>query len=275
MLFSLMTYTVAPHWPGGCQSLEEMADLAVEVGCSALELSLGNLGDRSLEEYHQICLDHGLRTSCINAGCDMTSEDDAELQQGVDAGRRLVDLALEVGCKVVMPLPGVAKDYDDKPRALRRMAEGLRRVVGHAQPLGVRVTLEDFPNRLAPNDSIAGMQELLMRVPGLGLTFDNGNWVFAGDDPVTAANTLAPYIFNVHLKDWEPCPEPSSLHLPDGTPVRGGRHGQGLLDQPAILGALAENGYDGFMAFEYEGPADHQQATREGMKYLRDIVVNL
>lgn len=275
MQFSLMTYTVAPHWPGGCQSLEEMADFAVEVGCVALELSAGNLGDRSLAEYRRICLDRGLRTSCINAGCDMSSEDPAAFQKGVDDGRRLVDMAVELDCRVVMPLPGLAKDWDDKPRAMARIAEGLQHLVGYAQPLGVRVTLEDFPNRLAVNDSIAGMQELLMRVPGLGVTFDNGNWIFSGDDPVEAVHALAPHIFNVHLKDWESCPPPSSLHLPDGTPVRGGRHGQGILDQPAILAALAETGYDGFLAFEYEGPLDHKQATREGMAYLRDLVANL
>jgi sugar phosphate isomerase/epimerase len=252
-----------------------MADLAVEVGCTGLELSAGDLGDRSVADFERICRERGLAISCINAGCDMSSEDETTFEKGVDEGRRLVDMAVELDCKVVMPLPGLARDWDDKPRATARIAEGLRHLVGYAQPLGVRVTLEDFPSRLAVNDSIAGIRELLAAVPGLGLTFDNGNWVFAGDDPVDAVNALAPYICNAHLKDWESCPPPSHLHLADGTPIRGGRHGQGILDQPAILAALHENGYDGFLAFEYEGPLDHAQATREGMAYLRDIVAGL
>jgi sugar phosphate isomerase/epimerase len=275
MKFSLMTYTVAPHWPGGCQSLEEMAEFAVEVGFEALELSAGNLGERPAAEFGTICRDHGLAVSCINGGCPMVSPEEGPFREGIAEGKRLVDMAVELDCGVIMPLPGLADSEADKPRAATRIAEGLREVVAHAEPAGVKVTLEDFPNRLAANDSIAGIQWLTQEVPGLGLTFDNGNWMLAGDDPLVALQALACHVANVHIKDWELDPDRNRLQMADGRWIRGGLHGQGLIDHHAVLGELRAMGYEGYLAFEYEGPLSHTDATRQGMAHLRQVLAAL
>jgi len=275
MKFSLMTYTVAPSWPGGCQTLEAMGDLAVALGFEALELSAGNLGERSAEEFGQICRDRDLAVSCINGGCTFAAEDDSEFAQGLDQARYYVDMAVELACPVVMLIPGFATDADDKPRAADRIAEGLRQTVEYSATRGVFITLEDFPNPLAPYASIAEMRWLLETVPGLRLTFDNGNWMIGGDDPLVALQTLGSYVINVHLKDWEVNPDGQGMKLPDGTFIRGGKHGQGLIDHKPILSELKSQGYGGYMAFEYEGPHDHSQATREGIEYIRGLLAEL
>ncbi|NLO05033.1 MAG: hypothetical protein GX131_04300, partial [candidate division WS1 bacterium] len=46
-------------------------------------------------------------------------------------------------------------------------------------------------------------------------------------------------------------------------------------DHQAILTGLVEIGYDGFIAFEYEGVQDHQQATRTGIAYLRGLLAEI
>ena len=65
---------------------------------------------------------------------------------------------------------------------------------------------------------------------------------------------------------------PMVIRRGDGTWIRGGLHGQGLLDHRAILSALVGGGYDGTLAFEYEGPLDHCESTRQGLAYLRQVL---
>jgi len=275
MQFSLMTYTVGPGQPGGLPHLTAIADFAAEVGFTALELSAGHLTDMSPADFGAMCADRDLAVSCINGGCPMTSADDAEFQAGVDQAQQYVDWAVAMDCPVVMLLPGPALNEADKERTRHRIAQGLNLVMPHANAAGIAVTLEDFPNPLTPYCSIADLQWMFAHVPGLQLTYDNGNFMLGGDDPLTALQTLGASVANVHVKDWELDPNQSRLRLPDGRYIRGGLHGQGLINHPLIFAELARQGYDGYLAFEYEGPLDHCEATRQGLAYLQEVVASL
>lgn len=269
MDFSLMTYTVHGGQPGGLETLEEIADFARELDFTALELSARDLAANSPDEIAEICGARGLAISCINGGAPMAAEDDAAFEAGIAQGRELADAAAAMGCPVIMLIPGHAESEDDLPRAARRIAEGLPRVVEYAAGRDVTVTIEDFPNPLSPYASIEQVRYLLDTVPGLKLTYDNGNWLMGGDDPVEALHAFADDIVNAHIKDWEPDPDGSRKRTPDGMSLRGGLHGEGILDHEAILSGLVEIGYDGYLAFEYEGVEDHLEATRRGMEYIR------
>ncbi len=275
MRFSLMTYTVAPSQPGGLQTLEEMADLARELEFEAMELSAGNLGDRSADEFGAICRDRGLAVSCINGPADLAAVDQGDFQAGLDQARGYIEMAGTLDCPVIMLIPGRAASIEDKPRAAARIAEGLQQVVTEAEGAGVTVTLEDFPNLLSPYASVEEIRYLLERVPGLRLTFDNGNFLVAGDDPVQALKAFADRVVNVHIKDWEPDPDRRRIQCADGTWLRGGLHGHGLIDHRAIFAELLKMGYAGYLAFEYEGIINHVQATREGMAYLRQVLAEV
>ena len=275
MRFSLMTYTVAPSQPGGLQTLEEMADLARELEFEALELSAGNLGDRSADEFGAICRDRGLGVSCINGPADLAAVEQGDFEAGLDQARGYIEMAGTVGCPIIMLIPGRAASMEDKPRAAARIAEGLQQVVAEAEGAGVTVTLEDFPNLLSPYASIEEIRHLLNEVPGLQLTFDNGNFVVAGDDPVQALKAFADRVVNVHVKDWEPDPDRRRIECADGSWVRGGLHGEGMLDHRAIFAELVRMDYNGYLAFEYEGVMDHVEATRQGMAYLRQVLAEV
>ncbi len=271
MKFSLMTYTVA----GALETLEEIADLAVEVEFEGLELSAGGLKGRPASEFGAICRDRGLAVSCINGGADLVAEDDAEFAAGVDQAREYIEMAGELDCPVIMIVPARAASMEDKPRATARMGEGLGIIVDEAKSAGVTVTVEDFPNLLTPCSSIAEMEDLLGRAPGLMVNYDNGNWIVGGDDPVAAARAFAGRIANAHIKDWEPDPDQSRIQTADGSWIRGGLHGQGMIDHAAVFAALIETGYDGWLAYEYEGVLDHVEATREAMPYLREVLASV
>ncbi len=267
-----MTYTVHAGQPGGLETLDQIADFARELDFDALELSARDLGALEPAEARAICDERGLAISCINGPANLASPDDPEFEAGLAQGRALIRAAAQMACPVVMVIPGRARSEADKPRAAERIAEGLRRLVEEARDAGVALSIEDFPNPLAPYASIEEVRRLMDGVPGLALTFDNGNWVVGGDDPIDALREFADRIVNCHVKDWEPDPERRRIQCPDGTWIRGGLHGEGLLDHRAILSALVQTGYDGYLAFEYEGVMDHLEATRRGMAHLRRVL---
>ena len=267
-----MTYTVHPGQPGGLQTLEEMADFARQLDFEALELSARDLAGREPEEIAEICGDRSLAISCINGPADLAAADDHAFEAGLVEARALVDAAAEMGCPAIMLIPGRAESEEDMPRAAGRIAEGLDHAVGYGEERGVTVTIEDFPNPLAPYASIEQVRYLMEQAPGLRLTYDCGNWVVGGDDPVQAVYAFADEIANAHIKEWEPDPTESRIRTPEGAWLRGGLHGEGVLDHEAILQGLVEIGYDGYLAFEYEGVEDHQEATRRGVKYLRGLL---
>lgn len=275
MRFSLMTYTVHAGQPGGLQTLDEMADFARELEFEALELSARDLTDHRPDEIARICEARGLSISCINGAADLAAADDGAFAAGLVQARGLIDAAAAMACPTVMLIPGRAESEGDLPRAAARIAEGLREAVGHGEQHGVTVTIEDFPNPLAPYASIEQVRFLLDEAPGLKLTYDCGNWVVGGDDPVKALHEFADEIANAHIKEWEPDPAQQRIHTPDGRWLRGGLHGEGVLDHRAILSGLVEIGYDGYLAFEYEGVEDHLEATRRGMDYLRGLLVEI
>ena len=124
---------------------------------------------------------------------------------------------------------------------------------------GVDLALEPEPGMFLATPT--GYGELLRRLGDagerLGLTLDVGHCLVTGDDVVETIHEWAPRLVNVHLDD-----------------ISGGVHdhrmfGQGELDLPATLGALAEVGFGDVASVElsrdsHRGP----QAAREAMGHL-------
>lgn len=275
MKFSLMTYTMAPVVREGRMTLKDVCEFAKELEFEAIELSVSNLGDMPPAELREVCDSLGLKISCMNGGAKLTARDDTEFAEAKDTVRQYVDIVAELACPVVMVVAGQAESEEDKPRAAGRIAEGIQACASYAKDAGVVLSVEDFPAALAPNRSIQEVRSLLEAAPDLRLTFDNGNFVPAGDDPVDAFRALHSYVVNAHIKDWELAPEGQGIPCVDGKRIRGGLHGQGLLDHKGLFTEMKQLGYDGYLAYEYEGVLDHEAATREGIAYLRSVLAEL
>ncbi len=68
----------------------------------------------------------------------------------------------------------------------------------------------------------------------VGICLDTANSLGAGEDTDTVADTLAPYTFNLHIKDFTV----RRLHHKMGFTVEGAPAGQGLLSVPRLLQKL-------------------------------------
>jgi L-ribulose-5-phosphate 3-epimerase len=114
-----------------------------------------------------------------------------------------------------------------------------------AREQGMRVAIENHPERHA--------DEVLAKIGDhadvLGACVDTGWWLTQGYDPVAAVRALGKHLFHVHLKDIRAAGKHETCAL-----------GDGLLDVAAVLAALREVGYDGYLSVEHE-PDDYDPTT--------------
>ena len=274
MKFSLMTYTMGPVLNSGRMSLLDVLKFASSLGFDALEFSIADFDRDSAANIKQALANLGLKVSCINGTYSLAARSDTKFQTAVENAKKMVDVAVSYDCGRVMYVPAFGPDiegFDDRSRAAARIAAGLREIVKYATARQVFVTVEDFPSQLYPLSTIAEVQFMLDSVPGLKLTLDNGNFLPGGDNLMEAYARFKPYIENVHLKDWEFAPDDKGILCRNGKYIRGGSHGQGLMDQRELLMALEKDGYSNYLAFEYEGILDHEEQTRKGFQFLKSL----
>jgi sugar phosphate isomerase/epimerase len=138
------------------------------------------------------------------------------------------------GIPSVFVLPGVA-DARPKTEAIRESATSLRALMAIANDHGVTLTVE--PHVGGVLGSPAETLSLLDQVPGVKLALDYAHFAcmgFTQDD----IDPLAPFAGHVHLRQARP----GALQA---------KWGEGTLDFAAMVGALRQAGYDGWLAVEY------------------------
>jgi sugar phosphate isomerase/epimerase len=147
--------------------------------------------------------------------------------------------------EVVLCLTGPAGDRD--PAEARRIAvEGLREVARTAQEVGVRVALEPIHASARDDftivDNIPDVVDLLdeIGVPSLGIIFDTWH-LWDTPNVLDHIREQAHRFPAVHVNDWrDPTRGWDDRALP----------GEGIMDLPAIFGALEAGGFDGWYEME-------------------------
>ena len=114
----------------------------------------------------------------------------------------------------------------------------------------------------------------------VGVCLDTGHWTFGtGQDPADAVRELGDRIWHVHFKDCDPAVvEESRRREWDGLTSTGHgvfcELGRGCVDFPAVLRALREVDYQGWIVVEQDilpGMGDPRESARRNRDYLRSI----
>ena len=193
----------------------------------------------------------------------LVSADAAGRAKRIEFYRHAIRCAAELRSDCVSLWSGILHQPIAHGEAMALLAAGLGEVLDEAQATGVAIGFEPEPGMLV--DSMARFEELLALVdrPNLKLTLDVGHVECEGEGPIgDQVRRWAPRLVNVHLED-----------------MRRGRHehlmfGEGQIDFPPILGALANVGYQGGIHVElsrhsHEAPSAARRAFAflEGIKY--------
>ena len=173
---------------------------------------------------------------------------------------RAIDIAAILGAETIsfwagVPRPGVAR-----ADAFGWLDDGLSRVLDHAESRMVDASFEPEPGMLI--ETVGDYDALVVRHPRLRLALDTGHCLVTQDiDPADAIRRYAARLGTVAIEDMR---RGDHTHLP---------FGQGDMDMPAILSALADIGFRRLVCVELgrESPRAHL-AIPEAIGYLKGIV---
>ena len=270
MKLAMMSYTMARGVPPDKISIPFMCALAKELGMDGIDM-VTTYG-RDPREVRKIVDDHGLKIVCHTFFANVNSANPQERAAGMDAIKKGVETAAILGTdKVMMTTPGKAGLSREESRA--NYVAALREAVPLAQTAGITFTVENYPGPVSPFVISSDILDGASQVPGLKLTFDNGNVLTGGEDPALSFERTKDLAVHAHFKDWMLVPENQGMKGVDGRHYRGALIGEGIVDQKACLRAMKKCGYTGYINIEYEGNLyTPEAAVRKAAEYLRGLM---
>jgi sugar phosphate isomerase/epimerase len=211
----------------------------------------------------------GLRVAAIGTGTELGGEGDVSHHQ--QTLFEAIEIADRIGCGIVGTYFGCRTVRDDAS-AIETYVSNVAPCIERAESLGVTLTLENefdaFGHDPAGSDVTRRAEATVQLVERIGstrfrLTFDPCNAYFAGLEPFPEIyGALSPFISYVHVKDGA-----HANGSETGAWTRftdGGRGyatcalGEGALNWPGILHALARDSYSGFLTIEPHAQRAHR-----------------
>ncbi len=167
---------------------------------------------------------------------------------------------MEAGVIHILLVPIVANAAEAaSPDTFRKLSSSVSSFVQKARAAGIPVTFEDFDNVISPCGSGRDQLEYARAVPGLGITFDTGNYQYHAEDMMELFPVLADRILHVHVKDRVS----RDPHSPSAVT------GQGCLPLVEFLRQLKNTGYGSTLTAEMYGAAASQDAMISALQFLK------
>jgi sugar phosphate isomerase/epimerase len=204
--------------------------------------------------------------------------DPAENPAKVEDSKRVMEMALELECRVVTTHAGTIP-ADPKDERYLVMAKAFESMGRFAADHGATFAIETGPEH-------AGTLAMFLKdldIPGgIGVNFDPANLVMVcREDIPQAVRTLGPWIVHTHAKDGvnlQPF-NPEGLYGPaKRAGVAWGDYfkevplGQGKVPFPRYLKVLEEVGYQGYLTVEREVGGNPAADIAEAVGYLRGLI---
>jgi sugar phosphate isomerase/epimerase len=265
---------------------------AAELGAGGVQIyavarnghNLLNYSRSQLKELKGYCEDHGLEVAalCGDLGGHGFRQEKGNRER-IDLSKRLIDIALELGTRIMTTHIGVVPADTSEPM-YSIMAEGLREVGEYAGSSGAFLAIETGPET---PEALKFFIEKAVCSKGIAVNMDPANLVMVQNvDPVKAVYLLKDHIVHTHAKDGihiKKCdPEIVYKAFAEGgfkqlvaetgdlfkeTPL-----GQGGVNWESYIQALRDIGYDGFLTIEREVGENPIDDIDSAIKFLNSIV---
>ncbi|HVR73141.1 MAG TPA: sugar phosphate isomerase/epimerase family protein [Planctomycetota bacterium] len=249
-------------------TLEDCFRLARRAGFDGVEVNYnleGDLspaaGEKELVEIRKLSEKTGIAISGVCSFLfwpyPLTAGSEATRAKGLEIARRMIHAAHHLGTDNLLVVPGAVyipwrKDSEEVPYHLcdERARAAVRQLLPDAEKLGVHLNIENiFFNAylMSPRDMIEFVDSF--QSPNVRVHFDTGN-IMPFQFPEHWIPLLGKRIKNIHFKEYSKKGTDFSLEsfrcLLDGT-----------TNWPAVMEALDETSYRGYLTFEYFHPFAH------------------
>jgi sugar phosphate isomerase/epimerase len=267
----------------GTMTIRQWIEMAATLEVDGLEFYSGfqELAEPTAwAESRRIAADHGLVISMFCCSPDFTHPDREFRRQQVEAEKRSIDVAAELGATYCRVLSGQRRPELTPEQGLHFAAECIEACLDHAASRGVTLILENHykDNFWDHPEFVQSMEmfcELVSRIdsPHFGVNYDPSNAFLAGNDPLELLERVKHRVVTMHASD---------RYLAEGTledlrreedhrgyaaRLRHGEIGKGLNDYDAIFSTLRGVGFDGWISIE-DG-VDGMEQLERSVTFLR------
>lgn len=235
-----------------------------DAGIEAVEINMSYLC-----ENNDVCAmlqAADLKVSCVYEFYQMDQKDETEKV------KRHIETAQKAGAGKILVVPGFLSDgeaeemkvcFPDYEKTdfflsgndlVLRMADGLAAATEYGRDADVCVTVEDFDDIHSPLSGMNGLYWFLNRIPGLGGTFDTGNFIVQKEDVKKAWELLKKRIVHIHCKDRG---------------VKPLAVGDGYIPMKELLTAFEKEHYEGYLAIEHFDASCQETCMKRSADFLR------
>ncbi len=241
----------------GLVAAARMGAQGVEIDARG-ELRPQELTQTGLRELRRMLDDQGLQVSAVSFQTRRGYDVPDEIERRVAATKAAMKFAADLGASVVVNQVGPVPS-ESSGRTWNLLVQTLSDLSNYGQHVGALLAAQ------TGTESGADLARLIAALPerGIGVDFDPGNLIIQGFSPQEAIESLASHVIHVHARDAV-----RDLARGRGLEVPLGR---GSADYAALLGALEDHRYRGFITIARENSDDPQFEIAEAVKYLQSL----
>jgi len=235
----------------------ELGADAVEIDARG-ELRPDDLSHTGVRQLRKMLDDLNLRVSAVTFRTRRGFAAVDELEERIDATKRALKLAYDLGANVVVNHIGRVPPESDAATT-SMLIQALSDIGRHSQRVGAMLAAE------TGTESGADLAALIARLPpgSIGVDFNPANLIIHGHSPREAAAALAPHVLHIHATDAT-----RDLALGRGVEVA---LGQGSAEFPELLALLEEQQYRGYITVARRDTSDPLADVRQAIEFLRNL----
>lgn len=174
-----------------------------------------------------------------------------------EAEQQAIDFMKRHGYKRLLIIPGLLPK-DAAPEKMKEVSGRIAAFVKKASRKGVEVMVEDYDNRRSPCYNTATLDQLFADSRKLRHVFDTGNYLYCGEDVMTALRHFRGRIRHVHLKDRKAMHDNASLPI-----------GKGIVPLKEVIYELLNSGYKGWFTVEHFGAPSMLEYTTQSVANIQ------
>ncbi|MBP5770213.1 MAG: sugar phosphate isomerase/epimerase [Bacteroidaceae bacterium] len=227
-------------------SLTQAAQRVKQLGIEGIDVRVS-----MPEEQLQMLDSLGFEHACAIADIDFVNGHQPQ------AVRQALDFMHRHHYTRLLVIPGLLPQ-NASPELVEKVCQRVAGFVKEAAKENIDVMVEDYDNPRSPCYNTATLDHLFAASPPLCHVFDTGNYLFCGEDVMTALHHFRERIHHVHLKDRKAKHDYASL------PV-----GTGIVPLQDVISELIRSGYDGWFCVEHFGAPSMLQYVTQSVANIK------